>query len=293
MDAQTPDAIPAVAPDSTPAWFSHDSSWTADRTLKRILTVRFKAGVTLAAKKAALDSVGGLVVGGYHLSNDPDGVYYIYVPRAHTDSLLLVARATLYRQPSVRRAGFELNPSPSGVRPVDGTGWQKVDWTFHPDSAFGENWSFVVVQARASLVVDAQTPAGIPAVAPDSTPAWFSHDSSWAADRTLKRVLTVRFKAGVSLAAKKAALDSVGGLVVGGYHLINDPDGVYFIYVSTAHSDALLLNARATLLRQSSVRRVGLRLNPSVSGVRPVNGTGWQKLDWSDLRDGQRSPSRK
>jgi hypothetical protein len=38
------DVLPAVAPDSTPAWFRHDSSYTSNGILKRIMDVCFTTG---------------------------------------------------------------------------------------------------------------------------------------------------------------------------------------------------------------------------------------------------------
>ena len=134
--------VPAVAPDSTPAWFGNDSSYSANGLLKRVLDVRFISTATQTQKQAAVDSVAGIVVGGYHLSNDSIGVYTVYMPDVINDSALLARRERLKRQPGVDRALLRELGKPSGVRPVDGVSWRLGDWAFNRDSSSNENWAF-------------------------------------------------------------------------------------------------------------------------------------------------------
>jgi hypothetical protein len=139
--AESPNQVPAVAPDSTPAWFGNDSSWSSGR-LKRVLIVRFTAGATASQKSAALDSVGGIVVGGYHLTQDSLGTYYIYIPSIASDSALFARSWVLNRQPGVVEAGIVLKGVPSGQRPEDGLFWKRKDWIFNRDSSNFETWAF-------------------------------------------------------------------------------------------------------------------------------------------------------
>lgn len=160
ITGETAAQFPAVAPDSVPSWFVNDSSWTQELWLKRVAAVRFTAGATIAQKQAAIDSVGGLVIGGTHLSNDPDGMYFIYVQfAANNDSLLAVFRI-LTRQPGVGYAGPHIRVVPTGLRPSDGANWAKADWTFFRDSAGGQNWNFE--ESSFPLAWGCQSPQSTP-----------------------------------------------------------------------------------------------------------------------------------
>lgn len=134
--------FPAVAPDTTPAWFFVDTNFTSTGLMKRMLKVRFELDATIAQKKAAVDSVGGVVVGGYRLTDDPEGVYYIHMPDVMNLSDLLDRSRRLERQPGVRLAGVVEFGRPSGRRPRDGVGWATGDWTFSRDAPHTENWAF-------------------------------------------------------------------------------------------------------------------------------------------------------
>lgn len=111
---------------------------------------------------------------------------------------------------------------------------------------------YPVTKATGGFVVEAETPSGVPAVAPDSTPAWFAHDSSWIEQRSvLKRVVLTIFRSGTDVAQRKAAIDSVGGRVVGGHRGDAASDGYYFVEIPSAVSlDAL---ANADVLRRQPV----------------------------------------
>ena len=134
--------FPAVAPDSTPAWFFADTNFTSTGIMKRVLKVRFELNATLAQKRAAVDSVGGVVVGGYRLTNDPEGIYYIHIPNVTSVSDLLDRGLILEHQPGVRNAGVVDFGRPSGRRPRDGSGWATGDWSFSRNLSSNENWAF-------------------------------------------------------------------------------------------------------------------------------------------------------
>jgi hypothetical protein len=163
INGETANGVPAVAPDSEPAWFAIDSNRTASGVMKRVLDLRFLAGATPEQKQAAVDSVGGIVVGGYHLSNDPVGVYIIHMPTVTTDSGLLARRLVLRRQPGVEWAHFVGGGKPSGLRPNDGSGWQSKDWDFRRDSSKNENWAFEEV--NLPLAWGCQTGMSSPGIA--------------------------------------------------------------------------------------------------------------------------------
>jgi hypothetical protein len=154
------DLVPAVAPNAWPTWLSNDSNFTSTGLFRKVLTVRFIPGATVAQKTAALDSVGAVVVGGHHLQNDPDGVYVIYMSGVTSNADLLVRQQVLSRQSVVQRAYLSQRGKPSGRRPNDGTQWRKTDWDFKTDLSAGDNWAMEEVnlpvawgcQEEASLV---------------------------------------------------------------------------------------------------------------------------------------------
>jgi hypothetical protein len=114
------DTVPAVAPDTEPAWFADDSSYAPQLTLKRVAQVAFIPGTSRSQRQAAIDSVGGSVIGGYHIPGDIEGTYYILVPSATTDTALVSALQKLTRQPGVKYAEFHLRLKPGGHRPNAG-----------------------------------------------------------------------------------------------------------------------------------------------------------------------------
>ena len=103
-----------------PAWFKDDSSYldrSAGGWLKRVIMVAFDSNATQAERQAALDSVGGIVVGGVRLDASY-GFYYIYVPSASTAQALLAAMDILDRQPKVTIAAPEGRVRPNSLKSI-------------------------------------------------------------------------------------------------------------------------------------------------------------------------------
>jgi hypothetical protein len=250
VEARQAGGVPAVPPSFVPKWFKDDSSWTAidSSAIKRVLSVEFVTGATLAQKQAAIDSVQGTVIGGSPWVTEPnEGAYYIGVPNATTLVQLMAAITILQRQSSVLAAVPLLRGRHAGGGPMN----------------------VPVVSARGSLVVEATQSGGLPAVIVDSTPGWIRADSSY--DQTyggfLRGVLGVSFKPGTSLSLKQAALDSVMGIYVGGMPGGSGWDGVYYIRVADDGTSAQLQAAIVVLMRQSQVLTASLvfRLAPASS----------------------------
>jgi hypothetical protein len=146
LDATTVNPVPAVAPDSTPAWFRDDSSWT-DGTLKRVLAVYFVAGTSVESRTAALDSVGARVVGGNAYGGALEGAYYVYLPNAATYAVLEAAIEVLERQPQVAHVILGVKARRLSRRPKDHPTWSDTSWKLNPDSASGTNWPQEAVAA--------------------------------------------------------------------------------------------------------------------------------------------------
>jgi hypothetical protein len=147
------DSVPAVPPDSTPSWFSHDSSWTFDGVLKRVLLVQFKPGTSTTAKQAAVDSVGGVIVGGALWPSGTEGYYFVHVSDRATTALLLAAAQALNRQAAVGYAAFQSRLKPLRVTPI-GNEWsyQQRFAQYNTISGDSEVWSIPWAGGAAQLL---------------------------------------------------------------------------------------------------------------------------------------------
>ncbi len=142
--------VTLVPPDFKPAWFGHDSSYfEVGGVQKRVLGVDFEPGATVGERAAALAVIGGEVVGGMRLPSPYEGgFYFVRVPGnpsvTQLDSLAGVLRA----QPKVAYANPTLQGGTvQGIRPVDGTGWERSAWGFNPDLSAGGNWAYEEIAA--------------------------------------------------------------------------------------------------------------------------------------------------
>jgi hypothetical protein len=104
----------------------------------------------------------------------------------------------------------------------------------------------------------------VPLVAPDTRPAWFDDDSSWAGDGTfctLKHVISLTFHDSASQAQRQAAVTLVEGHVVGGWRFTPNREGLYAVHLA----DSVNAGRRDALLEQ-------LRALPQVKAAMPVRG---------------------
>lgn len=105
--AKTGNVVPPVAPDTVPAWMKADSSLSADRLFtKRIVVVFFRDGTAQAKRQAAIELVGGIVVGGARIFTG-DGYYYVRVEDDGTAKQLRRAVAHLSALPQVENASLD------------------------------------------------------------------------------------------------------------------------------------------------------------------------------------------
>lgn len=143
--------VPAVPPDTTPAWVYADSMLTDDdsphmsgRFPRNVLWLDFYPGTTQEEKQAAIDYIGGEVVGGSSLTDT-------YVVRVHDDGTtypLFVALEKLKSLPQILSAlpgGFVVG---THLRPADDSiGWRVHDWKLNADSANGVKWGLERISA--------------------------------------------------------------------------------------------------------------------------------------------------
>ena len=146
------EAVPALPPDGIPSWFDHDSSYASSavqgRFLRRVVVVLFVEGASQAQRQAAIDAVGGRVIGGAP-AVDVDGDYFVEIPNAQTEAQLDSVLAALRELPQVEET--DLVPpgaTPQYLRPNDDAiGWRPADWQVNPDSARGDNWNLEAIAA--------------------------------------------------------------------------------------------------------------------------------------------------
>jgi len=145
----TTPTVPPTPPSGIPLDLYHESNVIAGSRLatgpypRNVVLVRFHRSATQAERQAAIDLVGGEVVGGSPIA----GIYIVKAPEDGTDAPLVSAIERLSTLPQVASAGPDFFLSPSYEKPRDGTGWQRPQWETDADSAAGDNWGMERIAA--------------------------------------------------------------------------------------------------------------------------------------------------
>jgi hypothetical protein len=109
-------------------------------------------------------------------------------------------------------------------------------------------WKFnvpnTVTAVSMSILFSSDFPAeqGVALTPPDTNPTWFQADSSLRGSH-MKRVLTVIFQDGASLADRQLAIAYVNGTIVGGVLGLPGNEGIYNIKIPGDGSDTAATNA--------------------------------------------------
>ncbi|MES2178084.1 MAG: S8 family serine peptidase [Gemmatimonadota bacterium] len=156
LTIETP--VPAIAPDTVPVGYDNFSRaitetarWYGD-VLPDVAVVIFKPNTTQVQKQAAIDRMGGVVIGGRRVTGH-DGVYLIRVPSDGTTGNLFNMLDTLKTLPVISVAIPEqlFTEATTYVRPNDGPSFAKNLWRLNPDSAFGSSsrrtWALEAINA--------------------------------------------------------------------------------------------------------------------------------------------------
>jgi hypothetical protein len=145
----TTPTVPLTPPSGRPAELYHESNVIAGSRLatgpypRNVVVVVFHRAATQAERQAAIDLVGGEVVGGYPRS----GIYLVKAPDDGTDAPLVSAIEKLSALPQVASADPDFFLSSSYEKPQDGNGWQRPQWEVDADSASGANWGMERIAA--------------------------------------------------------------------------------------------------------------------------------------------------
>jgi hypothetical protein len=107
-------AVPPEPPDTVPAWFQDDSSFSdsGPGTLKHIIVLRFQPGTPLADRQAAIHRACGEVVGGWTSEFPERRAYAVRVPDGGDENRLLEFAEDLRNLPQVRSAEPTVRRSP-------------------------------------------------------------------------------------------------------------------------------------------------------------------------------------
>ncbi len=218
--------LPAVPPDTVPAWVYDSANFVVDTVFsavpiqRNVLAVCFLPGASTSARQALIDSLGGVVVGGDRMSAS-DGDYYVQFPSVRSISQLVAIRNRLRTSDWTDEANLILRnyTRPSFSRPREGRGWtsRQID--------------------TIELPTMATTPSDVvPAVPPDTVPINLYSRTNIVDDTTvtggpiLKDVITVEFLPSATVASRQALIDSIRGLVVGGGRA-SPTTGFYYVRV--------------------------------------------------------------
>ncbi|HEX8904269.1 MAG TPA: hypothetical protein VF771_05465, partial [Longimicrobiaceae bacterium] len=110
---------------------------------RNVVAISFDSAATGDEKQAAVDRIGGTLVGG-------DGVHY-YVLVAGGTEPVWPAIDQLRAMPQVEAALPLLFAVDMAYRrPNNGPGWQRGDWQVHPDSAHDANWGPEAIAAPSA-----------------------------------------------------------------------------------------------------------------------------------------------
>lgn len=152
LTARTP--VPPYPPDSVPRQLFDSLGSVSGPPLdsayrKDIVIVTFTPSASQSQRQAAIDSVGGEVVGGRRLTGDLDGDYYVRIVGGTTGALQSAVNV-LSRQSGVSFVGLwrmYAVPMESYRRPNDGPGWNS--WLLDPSktSSTRPNWALEYVNA--------------------------------------------------------------------------------------------------------------------------------------------------
>ncbi len=189
------------------------------RFIRDVISIQFFPSATLAARQYAIGLVSGVVIGGSG-GGFPEHDYYVRIPyvlRASDGPLdpLLRAITVLKALPTIEFARWESQTTqiaPYNLKPRDGAGVRSK-----PVS--GDS-------ARVTLIP------------PDTTPGALFKALGSVSGRPLtngpylRDIVLVEFVPGTPLADRQDAIDSIGGIVVGGKLDSDKQDGANYVQIS-------------------------------------------------------------
>ncbi|HEU0300505.1 MAG TPA: S8 family serine peptidase [Longimicrobium sp.] len=158
--------VPSAAPDGVPDWvyapanISTNLPQLSGTYLRQFVTVMFAPGTPQDERQAAVNAVGGTVVGGRRLP-EGDGMYYVQLADDGTAAPLVKAMDRLEGLPQVIGASAEMfQPAEEAlayIAPVDGPDYQS--WRPRAALADSANWALEAIHAPAAWGCTTGSPA--------------------------------------------------------------------------------------------------------------------------------------
>lgn len=111
MDFPAEWTVLSVPPDTEPAWFSADSNWNGAQ-MKRVISLAFKSGTTLADRQLAVAYVGGTIVGGAQGDGDEGG----YLLSIASDGSVSASTTAMNRLSSLPQVDFAVETARAAPR---------------------------------------------------------------------------------------------------------------------------------------------------------------------------------
>lgn len=316
VPAVAPDSVPQALWDSLTQPSNLILNGPGGKIIRDLLSVKFKPTATLADRQNAIALINGTVIGGFPLGR-PEHFYYVRIPYnlSTGDSALgpiLRAANALEALPSIESATIVALDfiRLQYRRPIDGAGY--TSWNLSRDSASGANWGQTAVNASFAWGCVTGMPSGqpaipiaivdrgfhngvtttfdfeasgptVPLIPPDSFPtelfaALGTVSGSPLLDSAYRKdIVIVAFQPTATQAQRQAAIDSIGGQVVGGHRDKDGVDGYYYVRI-TGGTTAALLSAVTVLHRQPQVQGAmwwEMYDRHFEAYRRPVDGIGW------------------
>jgi subtilisin family serine protease len=149
VEVITAGIVPIPAPDYTPPWVYRDLSHYDHLGISRkAIGVYFQRGASQAQRQAAIDRIGGEVVGGWR-GEIGDGMYLVRIDASSTADVLDIL-SRIKAMPGVRAATVYTRPEAMEfyLRPNDSGEYQRDQWQLTPDRAGNHfNWGLNAIGA--------------------------------------------------------------------------------------------------------------------------------------------------
>ena len=115
---------------------------------RNVVVVHFKPSADVNLRRAAIESVGGILFGGVRTADNGDGAYLVEVPAGGSNRTLLGIIERLNAMPQVDVAWVDTQDfGPISAYPNDGTGWDRHSWTPLSQLASGDKWGLEAISA--------------------------------------------------------------------------------------------------------------------------------------------------
>ncbi len=286
-----PEPVPAIPPDLIPdSLLEHrnvDSVAPWGPSIRDVVTVQFKLGTSQADRQAAVDAVGGVVVGGLQLLGPDmgnDGAYLVKISGdstrvawKHAWDQLAAMPQVLFAQPELILRGEQTELT---MYPNDGFGFERHVWKVNPDSAarpFLGRWGLEAIAAPSAWACNVGESEGNQVNIAIEDAGFFVDDQDIAPNIAHQEWDAVKGDHGLAVASVLGAVGNNDRFMTGVMQRANL--GVYDIYAGRSFAEALLVGPPMLFRYRAYIRAVK-------SGAPVVNislGINWLKTSLNGM----------